>query len=221
MGEKHIFTLRKIALLGGIDGYVAISSRELSDILEVSQQSASKKILELLDEKLIVRDLGAKKQRIKITDKGIKELKKVYNEYYRIFEPNDHVIIHGEVTNGMGKGGHYICQPQYMQQFKKILGFIPFEGTFNLIIDKDDIDKFEIIKNSTGYRINGFVDRGVSFGNVVAYKARIYNINCAVIIPEKSHYKEIIEIICQYHLRRTLSLNNGDRVSIKVEIEKE
>ena len=63
MGEKYIFTLRKIALLGGIDGYVAISSRELSDILGVSQQSASKKILELLDKKLIVRNLGAKKQR--------------------------------------------------------------------------------------------------------------------------------------------------------------
>ncbi|MCQ2052903.1 MAG: DUF120 domain-containing protein [archaeon] len=218
MGEKHIFTLRKIALLGGIDGYVAISSRELSDILGVSQQSASKKILELLDEKLIVRNLGAKKQRIKITDKGIKELKKVYNEYHHIFELDDHVIIHGRVTNGMGEGGHYICQPQYMQQFKKILGFSPFEGTFNLAIDEDDIDKFEIIKGSPGYRINGFVDKCISFGNVVAYKAKIHNMSCAVVIPEKSHYKEIIEIICQYHLRRTLGLNNGDRIAVKVEI---
>lgn len=67
MDEKYIFALRKIALLGGIDEYIAVSSRELGDALEMSQQSASKRILELLDEKLIIRDLGARRQRIKLT----------------------------------------------------------------------------------------------------------------------------------------------------------
>ena len=65
MDEKYTFALRKIALLGGIDDYIAVSSRELGDILEMSQQSASKRILELLELGLIVRDLGARKQRIK------------------------------------------------------------------------------------------------------------------------------------------------------------
>ena len=44
------------------------------------------------------------------------------------------------------------------------------------------------------------------------------NIDCAVVVPERSHYREIIEIICQYHLRRTLSLNEGDDIDLKVEI---
>ena len=76
MDEKFSFALRKLALLGAIDDYVAISSRELGDALNMSQQSASKRILELLDEKLIVRDLGARRQRIRITPKGVDELKK-------------------------------------------------------------------------------------------------------------------------------------------------
>ena len=79
MDEKFSFALRKLALLGAIDDYVAISSRELGDALNMSQQSASKRILELLDEKLIVRDLGARRQRIRITPKGVDELKKEYN----------------------------------------------------------------------------------------------------------------------------------------------
>jgi CTP-dependent riboflavin kinase len=31
-------------------------------------------------------------------------------------------------------------------------------------------------------------------------------------------YVDIIEIICQYHLRRTLSLNTDDRVDVKVNL---
>ena len=76
MDEKYTFALRKIALLGGIDDYIAVSSRELGDALEMSQQSASKRILELLEDKYITRDLGARKQRIKLTEKGLEELKK-------------------------------------------------------------------------------------------------------------------------------------------------
>ena len=78
MDEKYTFALRKIALLGGIDDYIAVSSRELGDALEMSQQSASKRILELLEGKYITRDLGARKQRIKLTEKGLDELKKEY-----------------------------------------------------------------------------------------------------------------------------------------------
>ena len=218
MDEKYTFALRKIALLGGIDDYIAVSSRELGDALEMSQQSASKRILELLEGKYITRDLGARKQRIKLTEKGLEELKIEYNEYRRIFELEDHIILHGKVANGMGEGGYYICQPQYMEQFEKVLGFTPFEGTFNLSVDKEDMNKLEMMKSSSGYLINGFTSEGRSFGNVIAYKAKIRNIDCAVVVPERSHYKEIIEIICQYHLRRTLSLNEGDSVDLRVEI---
>ncbi len=134
MDEKYTFALRKIALLGGIDDLIAISSRELGDALNMSQQSASKRILELLDEKLITRDLGARKQRIKLTERGVDALKEEYNEYRRIFELEDHIFIHGAVTSGMGEGGYYICQEGYMKQFESVLGFKPYEGTLNLTI---------------------------------------------------------------------------------------
>ena len=48
MDEKYAFALRKLALMGALDDYVSISSRELGEALEMSQQSASKRILELL-----------------------------------------------------------------------------------------------------------------------------------------------------------------------------
>jgi len=218
MDEKFTFALRKIALLGGMDDYIAVSSRELGEALDMSQQSASKRILELLDAKLITRDLGARRQRIKLTETGVEELRKEYNEYRRIFELTDHVTIKGTVRTGMGEGGYYICQKQYMDQFNVKLNFKPYEGTLNIEIDKDDLNKLDLIRNSEGHEISGFTNEGRSFGKVIAYKAKIRNIDCAIVVPERSHYSNIIEIVCQYHLRRTLSISDGDKVEIKVEI---
>jgi len=218
MDEKYTFALRKIALLGGLDDYVALSSRELGDVLGMSQQSASKRILELMDEKLITRDLGARRQRIKLSERGVEELRREYSEYRRIFELTDHVNIQGVVRTGMGQGGYYICQKPYMDQFDEKLCFRPFEGTLNIEVDKSDLGKLDLVRNSGGYVIDGFTADGRSFGRVTAYKAKIRNIECAIVIPERSHYTNIIEIVCQYHLRRTLSLSDGDRLEVKVEI---
>lgn len=218
MDEKYTFALRKIALLGGFDDYVALSSRELGDALDMSQQSASKRILELLDEKLITRDLGARRQRIKLSERGVEELRKEYNEYRRIFELTDHVNLRGIVRTGMGQGGYYICQKPYMDQFSEKLNFRPYEGTLNIEVDKSDLNKLDLIRNSEGCVIEGFAGGGRSFGKVNAHKAKIRNIECAMVIPERSHYTNVIEIVCQYHLRRTLSLSDGDRVEIKIEV---
>lgn len=218
MDERYIFALKKIAIMGGLDDYIAVSSRELGDILEMSQQSASKRILRLLEENLIVRDLGARKQRIKITSLGADELRKEYNDYRRIFELTDHVILHGSVKDGMGEGGYYINQDGYMSQFEEKLGFKPFFGTLNVAIDKNDIGKLDIIKSTSGITISGFSDGNRTFGDVIAYKARIHNIDCAIIVPLRSQYVDVIEIICKYHLRRTLDLETGDRVDVHVEL---
>lgn len=218
MDEKYTFALKRIALLGGLKDGVTISSRELGEILEMSQQSASKRILELLESKYIERDVGARKQQIRITQKGVELLKAEFMEYKKIFENTDKMVIKGEVVSGMGEGGYYICQPGYSTQIQEHLGFTPFEGTFNLDIVPEDVGKLDIIRKTKGILIKGFVSEGRTFGNVIAYKAKIKNLDCAIVVPERSHYKETIEIICHYHIRRTLSLENGDSVEVFVDL---
>ena len=218
MDEKFAFALRKLALLGALDDYISISSRELGDSLDMSQQSASKRILELIDDGYITRDLGTRRQRIKITPKGVELMKKEYTEYRRIFERTDHLNIHGEVASGMGEGGYYICQEGYLKQFKEKLGFSPFQGTFNVRIYPEEIGKIDIVRNTAGIMIDGFTNEGRSFGNVIAYKASIHKIECAIIVPERSHYVDILEIIAPCSVRRTLSLSDGDRIDVKVKL---
>ncbi len=216
INEKFSTALKQIALLGGINDYIAISSRELGERLDISQQSASKRILELLEEGHIQRDLGARKQRIKITKKGLDALRAEYAEYQRIFEMKDHLIIKGVVAAGMGEGQYYVNQPEYQDQFKEKLGFTPFEGTLNLKIVPSDQSKMDMLRRTEGIIISGFHRNGRTFGEVKAYPATMHNVDCAVIMPSRSHYSEVMEVLCKYSLRRTLGLNDGDTVEVRI-----
>jgi len=219
MNEKFITALRRIALMGGMQDYIAISSRELGDRLDMSQQSASKRILELLEEGLIERDLGARRQRIKLTERGTGILRQEYLEYQRIFELKGHVAIHGMITRGMGEGQYYVHQSSYKEQFSDKLEFMPYEGTLNVQVDPADGDKMEILRNSEGIIIDGFERNGRTFGDVKAFSAKIHNIHCAVIIPARSHYNDVVEVLCQYHLRRTLGIEDGDTVEVIIDVD--
>lgn len=218
MNDKFVGALRQIALMGGFHDYVAISSRELGVKLGMSQQSASKRILELLDEGLIYRDLGARRQRIKLTEKGSELLRREYLEYQKIFEMKDHVLIRGTVITGMGEGQYYVTQPGYMDQFAEKLGFKPYDGTLNVRILPSDQSKLDALRRSGGTVIKGFEKNGRTFGDVRCYPARIQNVDCAIVIPSRSHYNDVMEIVCKYHLRRTLGLNDGDTIEVRVSL---
>ena len=63
-------TLKELALLGAIRNKIELSSQELAERLQTSQQTASRYLLELDKEQLITRELGVKKQLIQITAAG-------------------------------------------------------------------------------------------------------------------------------------------------------
>lgn len=217
-GEKFIVALRRIALMGGMHDFVVISSRELGEMLDMSQQSASKRILELLDAGLINRDLGARRQRIKLTPKGIDLLRKEYSEYQHIFEMRDEIVIKGTVITGMGEGQYYVTQPGYLEQFTEKLGFTPYEGTLNIKVPNSELHKVQTVRKAKPLSVKGFERNGRTFGEVQCYRATIQNIDCAVVMPIRSHYDDVLEILCKYHLRRTLGLVDGSEVEIRVSL---
>ena len=142
-----------------------------------------------------------------------------YSEYQKIFEMHDHLLFRGTVTTGMGEGQYYVNQPGYQEQFREKLGFVPFEGTLNVKIISGDLSKIDILRRSEGIAIKGFERNGRTFGEARAYHATLQNLDCAVVLPSRSHYSEIMEVLCKYSLRRTLGLNDGDLVEIRVSLE--
>ncbi len=214
----HVETLKGIALLGGSKDFVNLSSRELGKLIGVSQQSASQRILELIREALVTRDLATRRQRIRLTAKGMDVIRKEYADYQRIFEVKDTLTISGVVASGLGEGAFYMRQKPYKDQFRKKLWFEPYEGTLNLKIQGGDLARLEILRENAGIEISGFEAGGRTFGGAKCFLSTLGHLDCAIIMPIRSHHSEVIEVISKHYLRGSLGLKDGDVVELIVQL---
>ncbi|MEF8848606.1 MAG: DUF120 domain-containing protein [Candidatus Thermoplasmatota archaeon] len=209
-----IRTLKELALLGAIRDTIEISSLELSSVISSSQQTASRYLMQLDDEGMIVRDRGIKKQLIRITEKGSKYLNEEYLDYKKIFELSEKLSFVGEIVSGYGEGRYYTEQEGYLKQFRKKIGFTPHPGTLNIKIKNVEKNKLRLLKNYEGITIDSFKNDERTFGSVRCFKAEINGAKGAVVLPSRSHYSDILEFISSFCLRKTLDLKDGDRVQV-------
>jgi riboflavin kinase len=219
MRREHVPALKQLALMGALNSFADITSRRLGDALGVSQQAASMIILKMAEDGLIERQIGHKGQRLMVSDRGTELLRKEYLEYKLLFEPARRIQIHGTVFSGLGEGRYYISQPKYKQQFIRKLLFEPYEGTLNLRVAQSDMPLFERLTYAQGIRIDGFVSRGRTFGDVKCFLSEIQGIECSVILPVRTHYTDVMEVIAKESLRARLSLRDGDVVEVNVDVD--
>lgn len=212
-------TLKELALLGALKNKVEISSFELATQLETSQQTASRYLLELDKFGMITRELGIKKQLIQITGVGESVLQEEHLQFQQIFELTDRVFFKGDVISGMGEGRYYTEQSGYMEQFKDKLGFVPYPGTLNVEIPFIERNKLRLLKNHDAIDIEEFKTKNRTFGGVKCFRASINGIDGAIVLPLRSHYSNVLELISQKFLRDKLNLKDGDQVDIVIYFE--
>ncbi len=187
-----------------------MSSRDLGKLVGVSQQSASQRILELIRDGLVARDLATRRQRIRLTPKGADVLRKEYADYQRVFEVKETLTIAGSVASGLGEGAFYMRQKGYKDQFRKKLWFEPYEGTLNLKVGGPDLAKLRILEESPGIEISGFEAAGRTFGGAKCFLASMGHVDCAVIMPIRTHHTDVLEVISKHYLRSAVGLKDGD-----------
>ncbi len=208
--------LKELALLGGVHGTVLLSSGELAARLGISQQSASGRILELVREGLLTRRMGTRKQALQLTPKAIGLLMREHVDYTKIFEGSERVVITGLVTSGFGEGSYYVGQEAYQAQFRQKLGMRPFPGTLNLRLSGPELGKLEMLREAPGIPLEGFTREGRTFGEGKMFRARLRNLYCAVVIPNRSHHSDMLEVICEKNLRAAMGLRNGELLKLEV-----
>lgn len=214
----HLEALKHLALAGAAKGHADVTSSELGGLMGVSQQTASNRILELVELGLITREIKYRRQRIRITDQGLAVLRKEYMDFRRLFEAYDRLTVTGEVTTGSGEGRYYLLQDKYRTQFERILGSTPFEGTLNLRVKGREAEKLALLESLDGILVNGFRSGGRTFGDVKCFLGAIREKKCAVIIPLRSHHRGIVEIISRQRLRDVFNLDDGDLVAIDIDV---
>ncbi|HEX7467675.1 MAG TPA: DUF120 domain-containing protein [Methanobacterium sp.] len=125
--------------------------------------------------------------------------------------------IKGILVSGTGKGTYFMSQKIYRDQIKKSLGFRPFEGTLNIKIEEDEVEK--IVKIPEGKF--GIIPGKKGFGDVKFIEAKLNNeVNGAIIFPVKTHHKkDILEFIAPQNLRKSLKLQDGDSLTLNIDVK--
>jgi riboflavin kinase len=187
--------------------------------LGISQPTAARKLAALQERGLITRELGSRGQRIKVTSTGLATLRSVHKELDTILDKKPRVLeLMGKVVSGVGEGRYYVGQKGYRQQFKKELGFDPYPGTLDVKLDKASLELRATLMELPGRQIGGFSVPKRTFGPVKFFPALLKGTKVALILPSRSHYSDVIELIAPKNLRRTLKLADGDNVKVEVMI---
>lgn len=197
-----------------------VSSGKLASELNVSQQTASRRIKELESKGYIVREILPRGQRVKLTPKGTETLRRLHIDLEKALKDLDSRVynVTGEIVSGMGEGRYYMELPGYKKQFKKKLGFTPYPGTLNLKLNSEaDIRGRQILQDTQGIEIEGFKSGERTFGAVKCFMAKIDGVEGAVIIPMRTHHGfNTLEIIAPENIQDKTGLGEGDTVTIKV-----
>lgn len=210
--------LKQLGKLGGLHDYVSTSSGELAKHLQVSQQTASRKILELLDAGLILRRMGTRKQLIRLSSTGVEVLRREHAEYRGLFAQGERMTVRGRIVTGLGEGRYYISREGYRKAFGTLLGFDPYPGTLNIEVDPLDREKVAELKDSPGLLVDEFQSEGRTFGAVRCFPADLNGSEGAAIFPVRSHHTNVIEVVSPHFLREHLGLKDGTEVSITLDL---
>jgi len=218
---RHLYTLLKLAEMGAHRRTAKISTEYLAEKLEISQQTASRYLIELEHKGWIQRTITPEGSLIKIDDKGTRELQKLYSNLRFLIEAAypPSITLEGTVFTGLDEGAYYISKEHYRKQFIKKLGFDPYPGTLNLKLTTDyDLKTHTELEAYPAIEIQGFKNEDRTFGLVKCYPATIGNkVKGALISALRSHYdSSVVEIIAPVCLRKHLNLKDGYKVKVEI-----
>jgi riboflavin kinase len=218
---RRQFMLLKLAEMGAYHRTIKVSTQYLAEKIGISQQTASRQLIELDNLGWIKRSVSPEGCLIRLTEAGQVQLKAVYGKLKTIVEAAVplSVTLEGELFSGLGEGAYYIKQDSYRKQFIEKLGFDPYPGTLNVKLTADyDIKTRQELESYPAIEVEGFKDESRSFGPVKCYPALINNkAKGAWIFAFRTHYdSSVMEIIAPQYLRNQLKIEDGQKVKVEV-----
>lgn len=218
---QHVYMVLKLSDMGAYRRVTKVSTEFLAEKLGISQQTASRYLIELERKGWIKRNITPEGSLVKIDELGIRELLKLYSNLKGVIETvyPPSVTLEGVVFTGFGEGAYYISKEKYHRQLVEKFGFEPFQGTLNLkLVSEYDVKTRMELEAYPAVELEGFRSDARSFGLVKCYSAVIENkVKGAVVIATRSHYDvSVLEIIAPIYLRKKLNLKDGHKVKVEV-----
>ncbi len=216
-----VIALHELLKMGASEGSVALNTPQLAKTLGISQQGASRRLLELEKQGLITRRVSRKGQLVKLTIPAIGLLREHYLELKTVFEApgGERLFIEGTLFTGLGEGRYYMSLEGYRRQFKEKLGFDLFPGTLNLrLTSVQDVEARRSLEGFKGVMIEGFSNGDRSYSGVKVLRARVNgSVEGAVLLIERTHHgRDVLEVVAPIDLRKRFKIKDGDIVRVEV-----
>src|SRR5436309_13831858 len=101
--------LYKLVEMGAHEREVALSTGLVAKGLGLSQQTASRRLIELEKQGLIVRSGEGRVQRVQITKEGLSDLTDMYRVLKHVFEaPKRELVMKAVACSGLWDGSYYM-----------------------------------------------------------------------------------------------------------------
>jgi len=208
--------LIKLSQMGALERYMIMTTRELGEMIGVSQQSASIYLQRLEEEGLVLRVRKKRGTALRITKEGLDILTGLYGQLGSLFETSRDINVRGAISTGLGEGAYYLSQDGYIRQLGEKFGIEPFRGTLNIILTPRDAPVLDLLRRGPGIPVEGFSTGGRSFGSCLCYPCKVNGCDAVVMVPNRTVHTTTLEIVASSKLRDDLELNDGDEVNIQI-----
>ena len=219
MKPAHLLALYKLAEMGANDKKIECRTNDVAIGIGSSQQTASRRLIEMEKAGLIQRSWDGRSQTLQITKAGLQQLAGMHRVLKSVFESSpSELVMSGAVFSGLSEGSYYMGLEGYRKQFRTKLGFDPYPGTLNLRVRKEDQNQRRLLETFPFIQVDGFANSKRSYGPAKCFKTIVdEKVESAIVLPIRAHYGEdVIEIIAPQPLRKVLKLKDGDMVRVRV-----
>ena len=215
---QSLSTLLELMKLGAGRSYADVSSTRLGEAIGLTQQAASKRLIDLEGSGLVERVHSGRSLRVRLTPRGLAAVHAVYGGLRGAFEePPKEMTFTGTLFTGFREGSYYVSLKGYARAFRRTLGFVPYPGTLNLRLSTPRmVGQRTHLASLEGVKVPGFEDGKRTYGPVYCFRAKVEGKHpAAVLAIERTHYDHsVLEVISPVNLRKALGLRDGDECSV-------
>jgi len=221
---RQLECLKAVASRGGLSSFVKLTTSEIGEMLHISQQSASRWIGHMLDEGLLERRFISGRPHLAVTGPGAEMLRKELVQIASLLGGDTEKVYHlrGRLAGGSGEGRYYIGQAGYREQIEEKFSFVPFRGTFNIVVFPGFMNEFERLSTLPAVLLKEFTADGRSFGEVRCRSGEIRmtrtgkSTTCVILQPRRTHHTDTLEILAPFFLREFFGAVDGDEFEVSI-----